>query len=104
MIQIKIGGKKYTILHTNHTNNKVFKEEEDAHGYIAYKLSEIHIRDTNSKDSMEETTIHEVLHAMLDNSGAPDANLDAVITVLTPRLHAFIIDNPDFFSTLIFNK
>ena len=108
MTQIKVGGKLYKIIYSNQTNDKVFSEEDSADGYIAYQLSEIHIRDTNSKDSMQETTVHEVLHALLDNIGVSSeetqVNLDSTINLLAPRLHAFVVDNPDFFSKLILNK
>jgi len=101
MTKIKIGAKLYSILHTNQTINEIFKEEPNANGYISYPTSEIHIRNTNSSDTIEETTIHEILHALIDNAGVPDQNLDTFINVLTPRLHAFLKDNPDFFITLL---
>ena len=44
----------------------------------------------------QENIIHEILHALLDNAGLPEENLDKTIQILTPRIHAFLIDNIEF--------
>ena len=54
------------------------------------------IKNEVSKNYQQENIIHEILHALLDNAGLPEENLDKTIQILTPRIHAFLIDNIEF--------
>lgn len=100
---IKIGGKKYKLKLTNHKNDVIFNENTDANGYIKYDLSEINIRSTNSDDVIKQTIIHELLHALLDDTGVDDINTEKLINLLTPRLHAFFEDNQEFIFNFLKN-
>lgn len=100
---IKIGGKKYKLSLTNHKTDEIFKDNEEANGYIKYDLSEINIRSSNSSDVIKESIIHELLHALLDDSGVEDLNTEKLVKILTPRLNALLEDNPEFIMKFIKN-
>lgn len=97
MKKIKIGGRIF-LIKKEETN--VFKENQDAYAYIDYSKSEINVRQNQSKDSEVENCLHEILHAIMDNSGVEETNTEQIVKVLTPRLHAFFNDNPDFWNEL----
>lgn len=94
--QIKIGARIYTIHEQDAEENSVFKEHEEAYGYIEYPTSQIHIRSDLEITFRNETLIHEILHGLLDNTGIDEINTDMITQALAPRLSAFLVDNPNF--------
>lgn len=100
----KIGARVYGISIESPEINKVFQENDTAYGYIDYVSGKIKLRSDISKDFQTETLLHELLHAMLDNSGIEDINLDKITKVLAPRLHALLIDNPTFQEDILKDK
>jgi hypothetical protein len=96
MKKIKVGGRNYHIKYKTALNEQTFKEHDKAYAFVDYINSEIVLRSDVSEDFLKENLIHEILHALLDNSGIPEENLDKTIQILSPRIHAFITDNPEF--------
>ncbi len=94
--QVKIGARTYTIHEQDAEENSVFKEHEEAYGYIEYPTSQIYIRADLETTFQNETLIHEILHGLLDNTGIDEINTDQITKALAPRLHALLVDNPDF--------
>jgi len=99
--KIKIGARIYNISIETSEENSVFKEHEDAYGYIEYPTSEIHIRSNLEKTFQKEILIHEILHGLLDNTGIAEINTDKITEALAPRIYAFLVDNPDFQKKLL---
>ena len=93
---IKIGGRIYTINLVDSVCDETFSTHDNAYGYVDYINSKITIKNEVSKNYQQENIIHEILHALLDNAGLPEENLDKTIQILTPRIHAFLIDNIEF--------
>lgn len=99
--QIKIGARIYTVREQDGEENSVFKEHEEAYGYIEYPTSQIFIRSDLETSFRNETLIHEILHGLLDNTGLDEINTDQITKALAPRLYAFLVDNPDFLKTIL---
>jgi hypothetical protein len=99
--QVKIGARTYAIHEQDAEENSVFKEHEEAYGYIEYPTSEIYIRSDLEITFQNETLIHEILHGLLDNTGIDEINTDQITKALSPRLYAFLVDNPDFQQKLL---
>jgi len=93
---LKIGARTYAVSVQTPEENSVFQEHESAYGYIEYPTSQIHIRAELDPAFQKETLLHEILHGLLDNTGNEDINTDQITKALAPRLHAFLVDNPDF--------
>ena len=57
----------------------------------------IRVADGRRSDHQAETIIHEALHAIVHDMGAglADEENETLVTRLTPRLTAFLADNPD---------
>lgn len=91
---VRIGAKNYIVSVTEH--DEVFWENDDIEGFIDYSRSRIVLK-PNSPDAVKETMLHEILHGLFENTGI-DTEVDAerIVRLLTPRLHAFLKDNPGF--------
>lgn len=98
---LKIGGRTYIVAFQTPEENSVFQEHESAYGYIEYPTSQIHIRAGLDSEFQKETLLHEILHGILDNTGIEDINTDQLAKALAPRLHAFLVDNPEFQKNLL---
>ncbi len=96
MNDIKVGGKSYSINFCDTIEDETFNENENAYGYIDYAYAKIVIRDDISSSFKQENLIHEILHSLLENTGVSEKNIESTIEVLAPRIHAFLIDNPEF--------
>jgi Zn-dependent peptidase ImmA (M78 family) len=63
----------------------------DAKSFILYDQQIIGIRSELHENTKKEYLIHELLHAMLDDSGlSEDKEVEQFIKVLAPRINAFI--------------
>lgn len=92
---IKVGARKFEVNFIE--NDQVLETNDDAYGYIDYNSSKIIIKSKSTAlDFQAETLIHEILHSLLDNGSNENINTEEVVKALTPRLHAFFIDNPLF--------
>jgi len=97
-MNIKIGGRTFSV---EMKMDEILNHQPDAHGYINYQHSKIIIGNDSSGDFQAENLLHEILHALLDNSGKSEINNEEIIKLLTPRLHGFLIDNPLFQKNLL---
>jgi Zn-dependent peptidase ImmA (M78 family) len=104
---INVGSKDYTVNFTQ--EDKILSENETADGYINYTHREIVIRTGIDKELIKENVIHEILHALLDDSGIENTiqllkdedKCEALISALSPRIYQFIKDNNDFIDKFI---
>jgi hypothetical protein len=104
---INVGSKNYTVNFTQ--EDKILSENETADGYINYTHREIVIRTGIDKELIKENVIHEILHALLDDSGIENTiqllkdedKCEALISALSPRIYQFIKDNNDFIDKFI---
>lgn len=103
-MKLRIGARNFNVCLADEQENEIFSEEPTANGYIDYYKSDIFLKKQNSDDFIKETLIHEILHALLDNSGVEELNLDKTINVLTPRIHSFLLDNENFQKFILSNE
>lgn len=104
---INVGSKDYTVNFTQ--EDKILSENETADGYINYTHREIVIRTGINEELIKENVIHEILHALLDDSGIENTiqllkdedKCEALISALSPRIYQFIKDNNDFIDKFI---
>lgn len=98
---IKIGASVYRL----HVDKKAWKQRlsksGDAHttrGHTSTHKHEIWCDPSGAETLVRETVLHEVLHALFDDSGAPIADdvdqEEIVIRALSPRLYAVLVENP----------
>lgn len=91
--KVKIGNLDYEVVQTE--NNLVF-EGESVDGMITFEESKIELGILNkSKQFIEETFIHEVVHGIL-NHMCMEQN-EEVVDKISKGLHQVIKDNPDIF-------
>lgn len=93
----RIGARNYTI-HITPTD-PVLDSNPDAHGYVDYPAGRIVIRESADVTFVHENLLHEILHALIDNSGLnselqANISVERLLLVLAPRLHQFMRDNP----------
>lgn len=96
---IKVGYRTYRILPWEEGD----AAENNRLGEISYRAGEIRINDGRAPQERAETILHEILHALLYDSGM---NLDReeeekVVSVLAPRLTALFHDNPNEIRALV---
>jgi len=104
---IKIGARTYSI--NKEDLSSIENNNEEVQGYIDYNQSKIVINDNLSVDAEEEVMIHEILHAILDRKNiellATKSDIkefvENIVEYLTPRVHSFLKDNPDFLKKFI---
>jgi len=93
---IKIGGRVYSVIITNHNN--ILNENPDAQAYVNHQDREIVIRDVGNIEHKKEYMLHEILHALIDDTGVEfeqHKTIETIVSVLTPRLMALFKDNKD---------
>jgi Zn-dependent peptidase ImmA (M78 family) len=104
---INVGSKDYTVNFTQ--EDKILAENETADGYINYTHREIVIRTGINEELIKENVIHEILHALLDDSGIENTiqllndedKCEALVSALSPRIYQFIKDNKTFIDKFI---
>jgi hypothetical protein len=69
-------------------------------GFIDHYEQEIYLRSDVNEQLQSETLIHELLHAVLEDSGITALNgqkleniEEIVVSILSPRLSALLLDN-----------
>lgn len=91
----RIGARKYSIVITG--DDETLIANPDAHGYIDYPAGKIVLRAAEDMSFVRENLMHEVLHALIDDSGLNTAGVDVsherFVAVLTPRLVQFMQEN-----------
>lgn len=73
-------------------------EDEGARGDFNYRTGRIRIADGYAPSAQVETLLHEIIHALLKDSAldfSNDAEEERIVERLSPRLAAFLVDNPD---------
>jgi len=103
--KIKIGARIYSIKKIKFDKPS---DNEEIQGYIDYDQSLIAINDSLSQDAEEEALIHEILHAVIDRKNIEiltrkcdiEELVENIVTYLTPRMHSFLKDNPDFLESI----
>ena len=89
---LKVGGRTFTV------QSWKFKdaEDEEARGMVNTRTGVIRIAEEYATDKTAETIIHEALHAIFSDIGLDWSHDDEekMVTRLSPRLTAFIADNP----------
>jgi len=110
--KIKVGGKTYTINFEEDLTEKFgITGDDEVYGCIDYANSNIYVDTNMSEDSIQESLVHEILHALLDrrnleligkNSTIPEM-VENIVEYLTPRFHAFLVDNPNFQKEILNN-
>ena len=106
MTILKIGSRTYSIIFSDDDEILNSSENQNAFGYTDYANSKIVIKNSISNDFKKENLIHEILHTLLDNSGieiilenSNKITTELIISVLAPRFHQFLKDNPDVIKT-----
>lgn len=108
MTQIKIGARTYSISKEN--LDKIGHETDgEVQGYVDYFQSRIIINENLSLDAEEEVLVHELLHTIIDRKNieilarksTPEEFVENMVEYLTPRLHSFLKDNPEFISEFV---
>lgn len=97
----KIGGKIYTTHFSSPENDSILHENSSAHAYVDHNELRIVIRCDLPEDCKNEAFLHEVLHALFDDSGTKDIFekyfdskfIENFVTILAPRLHSFLKNN-----------
>lgn len=90
---LKIGYRRYRVVPWDEGD----AAENGRLGEISHRSGEIRVADSRPIETQAETIVHEVLHALMHDSGADWTNDDEenIVRWLTPRLTAFLADNPD---------
>lgn len=104
---INVGSKNYSVSFTQ--EDPVLAVNETADGYINYTHREIVIRTGINEELIKENVIHEILHALLDDSGVENTiqllndedKCEALVAALSPRIYQFIKDNRSFIDKFI---
>ncbi len=88
--KVKVGGFVYTVEQTEHITLGC-----DYGGEILFQELKINIRPGNQK-RMEQTLLHEIVHAIYDHLGFKDHD-EQKVDMLAGALYALIVDNPEMF-------
>ena len=93
---VKVGGILYDVSEVDHA---MCVDQKEVKGKIEYDFCKITIRnDIQSKQGMEQTFLHELVHAMERERGLEwGENNELYTEELAKVLHQVIIDNPDMF-------
>lgn len=90
---VKIGATRYSVEVWDHKE----ADEAGACGDCSLRLARIRVADGYHRFAQAETFIHEVVHAILADIGVaqPEEDEEKMVRRLSPRLAAFMADNPD---------
>ena len=94
---ISIGARTFNIYSYKTSEDVIFSSNPDVASYIDHATSKIVIRDDGdlSIDSYEELVIHEIMHAIVKNTGLDQCLREAfdeefLVSTLAPRIHELI--------------
>lgn len=97
---ISIGAREFFVHRRASHEDSILLENENAVSYIDHSASRIVIRDDGdlSDDSFKELVIHEIMHAIVKNSGLDQCLKDGfdeefLVSALAPRVHELIKRN-----------
>jgi hypothetical protein len=93
---VRIGSLDYDIVQVNHC---LCVNQKESKGVITYSQQLIELRNNcQATQSMEQTLLHEIVHAMARDRGLDWGDNDELYTEeLAKALHQLIRDNPDLF-------
>lgn len=106
--RVKVGAYTYTVKVDADRIKELEKESEtDLYGITSHGILEIALHPTVAPMVMRETLLHEVLHAVLYNTGVADRmtdkNEEHLVRALSPALFALLRDNPALIQYLVEN-
>ncbi len=97
-LALHIGGQKWGVYLVNPGSKRLAAEpDETVHGITYLDECRIYLARGQSSEALEDTLLHELLHAMMQVSGAAHEIGDAdkeekVVRDLTPMLHRLLKD------------
>lgn len=96
---VKIGARTYAVEIVDADSLR----DHQSIGMCNKRLGVIQIADCLPPDNLAEVFFHEVLHALINDSGwNMDSDLEErIVEALSPRLTAFLADNPDCLDYLL---
>lgn len=96
---IRVGARLYTVVLLNDArfdaslNAKWIDSPSTAASYIDYDAQEIVIRSKMKPDHIRELLLHELMHAMLEDTGANcQVECEKFVSVLAPRMNQLMSD------------
>lgn len=101
---MKVGANTYSLRITKKAWKRLMATDVTAHescGYTSINDHEIVIDPEMSETNVKSTVVHEVIHALLEDTGVTwplSEGIDQEETlcrILGPRLFAWLVDNPD---------
>lgn len=97
---IKVGAAVYRVKSSKRAWKRRLSKSGEAHttrGATSVHKHTIWTDPSGAEALVRETLLHEVLHALFDDSGwfaEDDENEEAIIRALSPRLYAVLVENP----------
>jgi hypothetical protein len=105
--KIQIGPFKYTVLYDQEKLKLKAGLDEELVGYCDHHNQELIIDDTQSLAMLNETILHEFLHACFFTTGLTtrlleEENLEeCIVSALSPMLYDCLLRNKGFFKELV---
>ena len=89
---LRIGAKTYAIQPTS----PAVLADDARQADVCHRTAVIRVASEGSAPHLASLIVHESLHALFDDTGIdlPPAEEERMVSVLTPRLTAFLADNP----------
>lgn len=104
---IKVGAAVYRVRSSKKAWRRRLSKSGEAHttrGATSVHKHTIWMDPSGAEALVRETLVHELLHALLDDSGCPittdEENEETWIRALSPRLYAALVENPDLVAYL----
>ena len=96
---LRIGAKVYTVEPTSPAE----LADEGRQADVCHRTATIRVVTEGASQHLASLVIHESLHAIFDDSGIeiPRDEEERFVSILTPRLTAFLADNPEQVRELI---
>ena len=88
--KIKIGGFIYTVYFTDNISHDHLAECD-------YRNTSIFIRSSINRQRQEQAFLHEIIHAVMSNSGYVHEQDEKIVDGIANGLYALIVDNPTLF-------
>ena len=104
---IKVGANTFRLYMTKKAWRTRLSKDGEAHttrGHTSIHHQKIWCDPSGAQALVRETVVHELLHALLDDSGAPitedEEHEEMWIRALSPRLYACLVENPELVAYL----
>lgn len=90
---LRIGAKTYTVQPTSPSD----LADEGRQADVCHRTAVIRVTNEGRPQHLASLLIHESLHAIFDDSGIeiPREEEERFVSILTPRIAAYLRDNPD---------